>query len=81
MVGFDHVRSHANKSYDDDDDDDELNINPPTPCQQQAPVQTKTQRKWPANQDPKVPGQRAHGGGCARTKVTAKKRTEVLVLL
>ena len=42
----------------------ELNIDPPTPCQQQAPVQTKTQGKWPANQDPEVPGQRAHGGGC-----------------
>ena len=23
----------------------------------------KTQGKWPANQDPGVPGQRAHGGG------------------
>ena len=34
-------------------DDDELNINPPTPCHWQVPVQTKTQGKWPANQDPK----------------------------
>ena len=45
-------------------DDDELNTNPPTPFQQQAPVQTKTQEQWPANQDPRVPGQRANGGGC-----------------
>ena len=27
-----------------------LNINPPAPCQWQAPVQTKTQRKWPGQQ-------------------------------
>ena len=27
------------------DDDELINTNPPTPCQEQAPVQTKTQRK------------------------------------
>ena len=32
-------------------DDDELNTNPPTPCQKQAPAQTKTQGQWPANHD------------------------------